>query len=54
MAKNIGPPGKTRERIRTLRAQGLTPRQIAAALGLSTQAVYQHIDRIKRDEERAS
>jgi DNA-binding CsgD family transcriptional regulator len=32
---------------------GLTPRQIAAALGISTQAVYFHLNALKRDEATA-
>jgi DNA-binding CsgD family transcriptional regulator len=31
--------------------RGLRPREIALLLGISTQAVYQHLDRLRRDGE---
>lgn len=31
-------------------ASGFSPRQIAAALGISTQAVYKHLKAMKREE----
>ena len=37
-------PGETRQRVRELTEAGLTPRQIAHALNVSTQAVYQHLE----------
>lgn len=43
-----------RERVREMKEQGLTPRQIALILGISTQRVYQHLKRIKDDQEKAS
>jgi len=33
---------------------GIKPRQIAAALGISTQAVYQHLAALKREAEGTS
>jgi len=45
----------TRRKVREMTASNLTPRQIAAALGISTQAVYKHLDRIREnDVEEAS
>lgn len=38
----------TRQKVIELTKQGRTPREIALRLGLSTQAVYQQLDRIKR------
>jgi DNA-binding CsgD family transcriptional regulator len=35
-------------------AEGKKPREIAAALGISTQRVHQHLRRIRELEERAS
>lgn len=37
------PPPSHRERVRELHAAGLTTRQIAAALNISTQAVSKHL-----------
>jgi len=34
--------------------QGLTPRQIAVLLNLSTQAVYKHLANIKQDAEKSA
>lgn len=44
-------PGITRAEVRRLwrRGRGKRPRDIAAALGISTQAVYQHIARLRRE-----
>jgi len=36
----------TRERVPELLDQGLTVREIASVLGISTQAVYKHIHRL--------
>lgn len=41
--------GKTRARVSQLLAQGHTPREIAERLHITTQAVYQHMDRLKAD-----
>ena len=38
-----------RERVRDLLAAGLTPREIARLLDISTQRVYQHKDAIQKD-----
>mgnify|MGYP001575944376 CR=1 FL=1 len=40
----------TRARVAQMLAAGMTVREVASALGLSTQAVYKHKDRI--DAER--
>jgi predicted ArsR family transcriptional regulator len=37
--------GSTRERVAWLLASGLTVREVAAVLGVTTQAVYKHIHR---------
>jgi DNA-binding CsgD family transcriptional regulator len=37
----------TREQVLRLTRAGLTPRQIAVSLGLSTQAIYQHITKLR-------
>lgn len=47
------PPPTTKERVKDMTAGGLSPRQIAAALGISTQAVYKHLKALN-EEERAS
>ena len=39
----------TRERVRQLTAQGLTVREIASILSLSTQAIYKHRKAIEAD-----
>ena len=45
----------TRESVRRMTALGIKPRQIAAALGISTQAAYKHLAALKREaEEEAS
>lgn len=41
----------TRERVRDLHAQGFKVRQIALALNVSTQAVYQHLRKIEAGEQ---
>jgi predicted ArsR family transcriptional regulator len=41
-------PGQTREQVRRLYAEGITVRQIAAVLGISTQAVYTHLRTLRR------
>lgn len=38
----------TREQIKTMLDNGLNVRQIAAFLGISTQAVYKHIKKLDR------
>ncbi len=43
----------SRRRVRELTAQGLTPREIAAVMGVSPQNVYQHLKQIRTDEEAA-
>ena len=45
---------ETRERVRELTEAGYTPRQIARALDVSTQAVYQHLKRIRAEETEAA
>lgn len=42
-----------RAEVRDLLAKGLTVRQIAAVMHVSTQAVYDHIRKIKAEEEEA-
>lgn len=46
------PTSKTpqRDRVQDLDARGLTVRQIAAALSISTQRVYQHLRKIRMAE----
>lgn len=39
----------TRARVAELTRSGLTPRQVAAALGISVQAVYQHLARLRAE-----
>ena len=39
----------TRERVRQLTATGLTVREVAAILSLSTQAIYKHRKAIEAD-----
>lgn len=41
----------TRETVRDMYRAGRSVREIAAALGISTQAVYQHLARLRRDGE---
>jgi hypothetical protein len=48
------PESPTRQVIRTMRREGRSVRDIAAALGVSTQAVYQAIARMERDDAAAS
>lgn len=42
---------RTRETVRDMYRAGRSVREIAAALGISTQAVYQHLARLRRDGE---
>ena len=37
---DTGPASSTRERVRELLSEGITPREIALRLGLTTQAIY--------------
>lgn len=41
----------TRQTVRDMYRAGRSVREIAAALGISTQAVYQHLARLRRDGE---
>ena len=41
----------TRERVRQLTAQGLTVREIASILSLSTQAIYKHLRKIEAEAD---
>jgi biotin operon repressor len=50
MTANKRPIGQTRELVRKLDADGLSRNQIAAALGVSNQAVGKHIKNIRRDQ----
>ena len=43
--------GITRAKVAELDGKGLSARQIALALGLSTQAVYQHLAKLREEEE---
>lgn len=45
---------ETRRKVREMTAQGLSPRVIALALGISTQAVYGHLKALAREREAAS
>lgn len=47
------PAGETRYKVRDLTKKGLTPREISLRLGITTQAVYQHLHRL-RTGKRAS
>jgi hypothetical protein len=47
----VAPPGETRRRVATYLAQGLSPRQIAVLLGISTQVIYYHKYRIEADRK---
>jgi len=42
-----GKPPTRRARVRALLAEGLKPKEIAAAMGITTQGVYKHIDRLR-------
>lgn len=44
----------TRERVRELTDQGLTPREIAKLLDLSTQAIYKHLHALRDDPKTAA
>ncbi len=46
------PPQDNRSQVRQMRAAGMTVRQIANALHISTQAVYKHLKAL--DETRAA
>jgi predicted ArsR family transcriptional regulator len=48
------PESATRKRVRELTTSGLTPRQIADALRISTQAVYRHLKALNLNGKRAS
>ena len=48
------PSGETRALVKTHHDNGLTPRQIARLLEISTQAVYQHLQAIRDAEAVAS
>lgn len=43
----------TRERVRDLKAQGLTVREIATVLNVTTQAVYKHLKRLEAEQNAA-
>ena len=45
------PSDTTRERVRKMEQEGLPVRAIAAMLGITTQAVYQHLARIRQDDQ---
>jgi hypothetical protein len=45
------PESPTRKAVRRLHRKGLTARQIAAELGISTQAVYAHLAKLRRSGE---
>jgi hypothetical protein len=44
---------KTRDRVKDLTEKGLTPREVAIQLGISTQAVYWHLARLNGKEATA-
>jgi DNA-directed RNA polymerase specialized sigma24 family protein len=44
----------TRRVVRLKTAKGWTPREIALSLGISTQAVYKHLAKIREDGNRRS
>jgi len=41
----------TRQRVSDMTAAGMTPRQIALALSISTQAVYLHLKKLREEDE---
>ena len=41
----------TRRRVRDMTLAGLTPREIAAALGISTQAVHKQLKKIRQADD---
>jgi hypothetical protein len=43
-------PTPVRDRVRELHAKGLTAREIATLLAISTQRVYQHLDAIRTED----
>jgi predicted ArsR family transcriptional regulator len=47
------PVGETRALVAQKLAQGMSKRDIAIALGISTQAVYQHIAALEKQEASA-
>lgn len=47
----MAPGTPTRGKVKDLTKKGNTPRQIALILGISIQAVYQHIERLRKDGE---
>ena len=44
------PVGVGRERVRKLRAKGLTAREIARLMDVSTQAVHQHLRQLEKEK----
>lgn len=52
MARNTTMESPSRQAVRDKLTKGWTPREIALVLGISTQAVYQHIKRIRAVDER--
>lgn len=39
-------PSETRQRVEDLIGKGLTVREVADVIGISTQRVYQHLDKL--------
>lgn len=48
------PKGITKEKVRRRHEQGDSPREISLLLGISTQAVYQHLREIEAEQAEAS
>ena len=44
----------TRERVRQLTEQGLSVREVASILNVSTQAVYKHLKRIEAESSKGA
>jgi hypothetical protein len=51
LARTEVDPVTTRERVRSMKAAGLSTREIALALSISTQAVNKHLKRLRSDGE---
>lgn len=51
MPQTIDEESPSRRRVRAMLSEGFTPREIGAALGISTQAVHKHLKKIKAERK---